>query len=102
MGKQQQKAILSKTSYNPMKRHCQFTVKRPPKCAVRGDAIGYSYGIGDNLPSLTTHTFPVTPSTSTDGEPILYRSGLVRLYRRIAAKINSAPSLNCVLVIATQ
>ena len=32
----------------------------------------------------------------------LNRSGLVRLWRRIAVRINSAPSLNCVLVIATQ
>ena len=87
--------------HNPMRRQCQFTVKRPavpPKCAVRG----YSYGTSDILPPSATHTFPVTPSITVVPEPPVYLSGLVRLWRRIAVRINSAPSLNCVLVIATQ
>jgi len=62
-------------------------------------------------PSLVIfHIFPVIPSTSLYGEVALslpsvvvstkvYRFGLVILYRRIAAKIATTPSLNCVLVI---
>ena len=63
--------------------------------------MDYSYGTGFHLPVEATHAFPVTPSSIV---PELYvnRSGLVRLWRRIAVRINSAPSLNFVLVIATR
>jgi hypothetical protein len=68
----------------------------------RGAMRDYSCGISFHLPLCAFHVFPVMPSTSNTGETILYRSGLVRLYRRIAVRINSAPSLNCVLVIANR
>ena len=46
-------------------------------------------------------TFPVTPSIRVYGVPEckVYRFGLVRLYKRIAAKIAATPSLKCVLVM---
>ena len=90
----------------------------PPKCAVRDGVMDYfASGVNDFgcdlangtryiLPSFATHNLPVAVSSTVtwEGELAvnLYRFGLVRLWRRIAAKINSAPSLNCVLVIATQ
>ena len=83
----------------------------PPKCAVRDSVMDYlkEYFIGYILPSFARHKLPVTPSStiaswSPAGAELsnVYRCGLVRLWRRIAVRINSAPSLNCVLVIATQ
>ena len=101
---------------NPMRRQCQFTVKQSVvshKCAVRDGvmyynsgrpAIGPLLGSGPRQPEVPTwYVLPVTPSIRICvSAAALYRSGLVRLLRRIAAKITSAPSLNCVLVIATQ
>ena len=60
------------------------------------------------LPSLASHKLPVTPSSTTVSRgawaelSYVYRCGLVRLWRRIDAKITSTPSLKYVLVIATQ
>ena len=64
--------------------------------------MDYSYRNGFNTPSVATHTFPVTPSITVFPEPPVYLSGLVRLWRRIAARINSAPRLKCVLDITIQ
>jgi hypothetical protein len=81
----------------------------PPKCAVSQScpSLVSIVGIGfDSMPAgPNRHILPVTRSSITfedDTFPREYRSGLVRLLRRIAAKITSAPSLNCVLVIATR
>ena len=73
----------------------------PPKCAVN------HLSIHCDSPSTKANpqVLPVTWSIFTLESPSPckeYRCGLVRLWRRIAASINSAPSLNCVLVIATQ
>ena len=61
----------------------------------------YSDSIAFQDPSEAFHTFPVTPSTRVNGVPgcKVYRFGLVRLYKRIAAKMAATPSLNCVLVM---
>lgn len=48
--------------------------------------MGYSYGTSDILPPEATHTFPVTPSIIVLLELGVNLSGLVRLFRRIAAK----------------
>ena len=98
-----------------MRRHCQFTVKRSAKCAVRDSVMDYLCDITNQcfLPSMASvyrQVLPVIRSTFTilvvpNVTPVSckeYRSGLVRLWRKIAVRINSAPSLNCVLVIATQ
>ena len=53
-------------------------------------------------PATPRHTFPVTPSVMVTLSPAcieVYRFGLVRLYKRIAAKMAATPSLNCVLVM---
>ena len=52
-------------------------------------------------PTTPRHTFPVTPSVTVT-RPVsdtieVYRLGLVRLFRRITAKIAATPSLKCVL-----
>ena len=56
--------------------------------------------------ALNFQVLPVMPSVFNGIEPLdwttEYLFGLVKLWRRIAAKITSTPSLNCVLVIATR
>jgi hypothetical protein len=85
----------------------------PPTGAVRECVMGYNsgrpaigrlLGRGPRQPVVPVwYILPVTPSIRICvSAAALYRSGLVRLLRRIAAKITSTPSLNCVLVIATQ
>ena len=67
--------------------------------------MGYSCCIATHPAVLNFQAFPVMRSILTIVTPVPcteYLSGLVRLWRRIAARINSAPSLNCVLVIATR
>jgi len=61
----------------------------------------FSNSIAFQDPPEAFHTFPVTPSTRVYGVPEckVYRFGLVRLCRRIAAKIAATPSLKCVLDI---
>ena len=52
--------------------------------------------------SVVQYALPVRPSKTTTREPSClceYLSGLVRLYRRIAAKMAATLSLNCVLVM---
>jgi len=55
-----------------------------------------------SVPGVAVHTLPVTPSVTITLAPVcieVYRFGLVRLYRRIAAKMAATLSLNCVLVM---
>ena len=97
-----------------MRHKSQFTVKQSPKCAVRDDVMDYSCGIASQTFTerpvgalvaevLNSQVLPVMRSNLIRlFEVTKYRSGLVRLWRRIVVRINSAPSLNCVLVIATQ
>ena len=55
-----------------------------------------------SLPGPPYHALPVTPSVTNVVTPEcvwVYRFGLVRLYRRIAAKMATTLSLNCVFDI---
>jgi hypothetical protein len=78
----------------------------PPTGAVRDYLCGDSSHTQSWSIGRYTQVLPVMPSIFNEGfderVTIVYRSVLVRLWRRIAVRINSAPSLNCVLVIANR